>query len=99
MVTITSHIFIDIFQTVHFSAVKFNRGNVKNMSSLNVIPKSLKVWKKTEEIGPGSFKTTLNALDPPTTPYNLFPLKYHTKLHSKLHCPNLNKELINGRPE
>ena len=27
MVTITSHIFIQIFQTVHFSAVKFSRGN------------------------------------------------------------------------
>ncbi len=42
MVTITSYIFINIFQTVHFSAVKFTRGNEKNMSFL-LIPKSLKV--------------------------------------------------------
>ncbi len=42
MVTITSHIFINIFQTAHFSAVKFSRGNEKNMSFF-LIPKSLKV--------------------------------------------------------
>ncbi len=30
MVTITSHIFINIVQTVHFSAVKFTRSNEKN---------------------------------------------------------------------
>ncbi len=42
MVTITSHIFTDIFRTVHFSAVKFTRGNGKNMSFL-LIPKSPKV--------------------------------------------------------
>ncbi len=29
MVTITSHIFINIIKTVHFSAVKFTRGNEK----------------------------------------------------------------------
>ena len=52
MVTITSHIFIIIFQTIHFSAVKFTRGSEKNMSFL--IPKSLKVRKKSEAIGPGS---------------------------------------------
>ncbi len=34
MVTITSHFFINIFQTVHFPAVKFTRGNEKNMSFL-----------------------------------------------------------------
>ncbi len=45
MVTITSHIFINIFQMVHFSAVKFTRGNEKNMNFL-LIPKSTKVWKK-----------------------------------------------------
>ena len=45
MDTITSHIFIEIFQTVHFSAVKFIRGNEKNMIFL-LIPKSKKVWKK-----------------------------------------------------
>ncbi len=44
MVTITSHIFISIFQTVRFSAVKFTRDNEKNMSFL-LMPKSLKVWK------------------------------------------------------
>ncbi len=38
MVTITSHFFINIFKTVHFSAVKFTRGNEKNMSFL-LIPK------------------------------------------------------------
>ena len=42
MVTITSRIFNNIFQTVHFSAVKFTRGNEKNMSFL-LIPKSEKV--------------------------------------------------------
>ena len=41
MVTITSHIFIT-FQTVHFSALKFTRGNEKNTSFL-LIPKSQKV--------------------------------------------------------
>ncbi len=53
MVTITSHIFINIFQTVHFSAVKFTKGNVKNMSFL-LIPKSPKAWEKPEAIGPGT---------------------------------------------
>ncbi len=42
MLTITSHIFVNIFQTVHFSAVKFIRSNEKNMSYL-LIPKSPKV--------------------------------------------------------
>ncbi len=42
MVTITSKIFINIFQTVYFSAVKFTRSNEKNMSFL-LIPKSPKV--------------------------------------------------------
>ncbi len=55
MVTITSHIFINIFQTVHFSAVKFDRGNEKNMSFF-LIPKSPKVSEKSEAIGPGTFK-------------------------------------------
>ncbi len=52
---LTSHIFINIFHTVHFSAVKFTRGNEKKMSFL-LIPKSPKVWKKSEAIGPGTFK-------------------------------------------
>ncbi len=55
MVTITSHIFIHIFQMVYFSAVKFTRGNEKNMGFL-LIPKFSKVWKKSEAIGPGTFK-------------------------------------------
>ncbi len=42
MVTITSHIFINIFQTVHLSAVKFARDNEKNMI-FHLIPKSPKV--------------------------------------------------------
>ena len=45
MVTITRHVFIDFFQTKHFSAVKFYMGYEKNMS-FHVIPKSPKVWKK-----------------------------------------------------
>ncbi len=49
---VTSHIFINIFQTVHFSAVKFIRGDEENMSFL-LIPKSLKVWEKSEAIRPG----------------------------------------------
>ena len=44
MVTITRHIFIDIFQTEHFS-VKFAMGYEKNMSFL-VIANSPEVWKK-----------------------------------------------------
>ncbi len=55
MVTITSHIFINIFQTVHFSAVKLDRSNEKNMNFL-LIPKSPKVWEKFEAIGPVTFK-------------------------------------------
>ncbi len=39
MVTITSHIFINIIETVRFSAVKFTRGNKKNMIFF-LIPKS-----------------------------------------------------------
>ena len=55
MVTITRYIFVNIFQTEHFLAVKFPMGyeseyELKNMSFL-VIPKFLKV----EKIGLGSF--------------------------------------------
>ena len=46
MVTITSNIYINIFQTVHFSAVKFTRGNEKNMTFLLLIPKSQESLKK-----------------------------------------------------
>ena len=42
MVTITRQVFTNIFQTEHFSAVKFAMGYEKNMSFL-VIPKSPKV--------------------------------------------------------
>ena len=58
MVTITRHIFINIFKTEHFSAVRFGMGCERNMSFL-VISKSPKVWgggKKVEKIGLGSFK-------------------------------------------
>ena len=55
-ITTSSHIFINIFQTVHFSAVKFTSGNEKNMSFL-LIPKSQKGWKKSEAIEPGSSKS------------------------------------------
>ena len=47
-VTITSHIFVNIFQTVQFSAVIFNRCNEKSMSFL-LIPKSQKVQKKKKK--------------------------------------------------
>ncbi len=57
MVTIISHIFINIFQIFPFSAVKFSRANEKNMTFL-LIPKSQKVWKNSEAIGPGSFNIT-----------------------------------------
>ena len=42
MVTVTRHVFINIFQTEHFSAVKFDMGYEKNMSSL-VTAKSQKI--------------------------------------------------------
>ncbi len=54
MVTITSHVFVNIFETVDCSAVKFHQGYEKNMSFF-LIPKSLKVSKKSEAIGPGIF--------------------------------------------
>ena len=42
---LTRHIFINISQTEHFSAVKFAMGYEKNMS-FPLIPKSPKVWTK-----------------------------------------------------
>ena len=54
MVTITRHVFINIFQTESFSAVKFAMGYEKKKTFL-VIPKSPKVWKKIEKIGLGTF--------------------------------------------
>ena len=47
MVTITRHVFVNIFQTEHFSAVKFAMGYEKNMSFL-LIPKSQEVGKKVK---------------------------------------------------
>ena len=55
MVTITRHVFINIFQTEHSLTVKFAMRYEKNMSFL-VIVKSPKVSKKVEKIGLGSFK-------------------------------------------
>ncbi len=53
MVTVTSHIFINIFETVHF----FTRGNEREYELFadTKILESLK--KKSEAIGPGSFNT------------------------------------------
>ena len=48
MLTITRNVFINIFQTEHFSAANFAMGYEKSMSFL-VIPKSSKVWKKVEK--------------------------------------------------
>ena len=50
MVTITRHIFINTFQTEHFSPVKFAMGYEKNMSFL-MMPKSPKVGEKSWKIG------------------------------------------------
>ncbi len=47
VVIITSHIFVNIFQTEHFIAVNFTRGNEKNMNFL-LIPKSLKEKNLTQ---------------------------------------------------
>ena len=48
MVTITRHIFINIFQTHHFSAVKFYMGYEKNMT-LFCDTKISKKWQKVEK--------------------------------------------------
>ena len=57
MVTITRHIFINIFQTGYFLAVKFSMGYEKNTSFLVILTKSPKVWKNVEKIGLGSFNS------------------------------------------
>ena len=62
MVTITSHISINIFQTVHFSAVKFTRDSEKNMNFL-LIPKLCKVWKNLKQ----SDRAPLNKTYPSST--------------------------------
>ena len=54
MVTITTHVFINIFQMEEFSAGKFAMGYQKNMSFL-VIAKFPKVEKKLKNIGLGFF--------------------------------------------
>ena len=60
MVTITRHVFINIFQTEHFSSVKFAMGYEKNIMSFLVIAKCLNFEeKKVEKIGLGSFKNRL----------------------------------------
>ena len=45
MVTITRHIFINIFQTENISTVKFDTGYEKKLIAILVIPKSPKVLK------------------------------------------------------
>ncbi len=62
MVTVTSHIFANIFQMFHFSAVEFSRGNEKNMSFL-LTPESQKVWQKSEAIRPGFFNMLVYLLN------------------------------------
>ncbi len=47
MVIVTSHIFINIFQTVHFSAVKFTRGNEKKN---NELPSDAKISESLKKI-------------------------------------------------
>ncbi len=49
-----SHIWSNIFQTVHFSTVKFTRGNEINMSFL-LISRSQEVWNEFEAIKSCSF--------------------------------------------
>ena len=66
MVTITRHVFINIFQTehlIHCVAVKFSVGYEKNMSFL-VIAKSPKVWKKVEKIGRAPLISPVIQFDP-----------------------------------
>ena len=58
MVTITRHLFINVFFSEHISAVKFDTGYENNKSFL-VIPKSLKVRQKVEKIGLSSFNIDL----------------------------------------
>ena len=57
IVTITSHIFSTILQTVFFSPVKFTRSKDKKISFL-LMPKSQNVWTKSEAIRAGSFNTS-----------------------------------------
>ena len=57
MVNITRHVFINIFQTEYFSAVKFDMDYEKSMS-LSRGSKISKSLKNVEKIGLGSFKST-----------------------------------------
>ena len=56
MVTITRHIFINIFQMEHFFNSEICHGVTRKKMSFLVISKSPKVWKKVEKIRLGSFK-------------------------------------------
>ena len=57
MVTISKHVFINIFHMEHFSAVKFAMGYEKNMSFL--VLEVSKSFKKVEKIGLGSLTLSL----------------------------------------
>ena len=109
MVTITRHVFINIFQTEHFSAaVKYAMGYEKNMRFL-VIVKSPKVWKKVEKIGQGFFnvdenKPSKNVVNFPFLTYFahqyklmilwLFPSKSKHFLGNSTSCSNKQMTLI-----
>ena len=59
MVTITRHVFINIFQMEHFSAVKFVMDYEKNMSFL-VVAKSPKIFEKSwKDRTQGFFKSSV----------------------------------------
>ena len=49
------HILAVVSPREYILTLKFHKGNEKNMGHL-LIPKSLKVWKKVEPIGLGTFK-------------------------------------------
>ena len=66
MVTITSHIFINILKTVHFSALKINRGNEKNNYQLSSDAKISESLKKNLT---QSDRTPLNTMHSVSWPY------------------------------
>ena len=51
MVTVTRHVFTNIYQMQHLSTVKFDMGKEKNMSFLAIpkSPKSLKIVEKKKK--------------------------------------------------
>ena len=63
MVTITRHVFTNIFQTDHFPAVTFSMGYEKNMSFF-VIAKSPKVWKRLKRLDWASLTASLATYSP-----------------------------------